>query len=508
MSDQFTSGRYAVMCITDRNYLIPTQVLIGSLLPHLDKNIDIVVMSKDVTLDDFSGSQFQGRVRKIVDFSRSPVFSKLKTLKSSVGSTHVAADAMAKLLLPFLFSEYERVLYLDVDMICCSDELNSLFERELGENLIAAVPDYKLSWHKHNTKLGLPSNKPYFNSGLILFDIPRCIGRFTEDLVLARTTAISRVNRFIDQDTLNHLYRGRVLHLEKKFNVFANVHLDYGKTLALKDAVKRKPKLLAFSGSELLKAYDERVILHFTSSSKPWKSRCGYENEWWEVCEKLALPISRPTQDLTGGTPKKRPLALRVQRSLERLSQKYLPGTNSQTLSRLDKHVAEIRSTAKVLENTANVQNVRVPVILDLAWVEFEGELTEELERVLSKYRFPTGCRIIVLPAFYNRTNILKRAWGIDFYTQESEISEGVYFKTPFLEYDLSGPSLHASWLRIENGEAPRPVPAGHWVRKHHDGSFERLSQPSFNLIEDGKRLLSSFPEHKYDNAIAALFQR
>jgi len=80
-----------------------------------------------------------------------------------------------RLLIPYIFKEASRVLYLDADTLVLED-LWSLWTLDLEENTVGAVPDY-LPCMKEGVanwqELKLDPQAPYFNSGVLLIDLLR-----------------------------------------------------------------------------------------------------------------------------------------------------------------------------------------------------------------------------------------------------------------------------------------------------------------------------------------------
>ncbi|MEJ6397456.1 glycosyltransferase family 8 protein [Yoonia sp. 208BN28-4] len=82
--------------------------------------------------------------------------------------------AYLRLALPdALGGDYDRILYLDCDIIVAGDELGAVFDLPLGDRPVAAVSD-SVKWKrpgkptKDQAALGVTG--PYFNSGVMLID--------------------------------------------------------------------------------------------------------------------------------------------------------------------------------------------------------------------------------------------------------------------------------------------------------------------------------------------------
>lgn len=495
----------AVVCITDRKYLIPTQVMLSSLCDHLAPGIEVFVLSKDVTLEDFSGFHFSSRVTGVIDHSNLSIFAEVSQRRFR-GKTHVTADAMAKLQLPFMFSSYRRVLYLDGDMVCCSSEINDLFEIDLGESLVAAVPDYKRARDAFRANLGVQEDEFYFNSGLVLFDIENFRETFTERLVADKTSALAGKVRFVDQDTLNYLCRGRVHYLGLKFNVFANVHMGNDVTLPLEDVIpKAGPTFLAFPESQLHDAMASRVMLHYTSSSKPWKTDCGHDDLWWKECARLDVPFRR--SDRPGAKAEiqksaKQSLArlkkalTEPQAALRRTLRKAYLGPIKQQLDLLASQQRALQAEVR----RAHPIRVRCPVIIDLSWASEHQTLTLELARIFENYSFELACCVLLDHAHGQRLNLLADAWKVQFVDSLERVAPGIYFKTPV--FGPTGSALHAEYLSLLSGEKVIMSEPGEWIQIS-PGSVSTLVA----IAPVGPSLVAQFSDRRYDSALGKLYR-
>ena len=81
---------------------------------------------------------------------------------------HVSSTDFFKFDLPDVLSDWDKVLYIDTDMIIQGD-LSQLFNTDLGEAYIAAVKDMAgMALESHHNRLGLGN---YFNAGMMLMNL-------------------------------------------------------------------------------------------------------------------------------------------------------------------------------------------------------------------------------------------------------------------------------------------------------------------------------------------------
>lgn len=170
-------------------------------------------------------------------------------------------------------AELPRALYLDTDTIVLRD-LRLLLATQLSGGLpVAAVRDPQNpvlglgialpGW----SELGLPAEREYFNSGVMLLDLDSCrerrIFERARDFLLRHPTNI----RFWDQDALNWSVDDDWQRLDRHCNTFALSPLvARGGFVHYAEAVVPLVELVA--------AEPMASILHFAGPDKPW--RPGY----------------------------------------------------------------------------------------------------------------------------------------------------------------------------------------------------------------------------------------
>ncbi|HSC87926.1 MAG TPA: glycosyltransferase [Polyangiaceae bacterium] len=494
--ERIPPGAKAVVCITDRNYLLPTKVMLSSLVRVLAPDVQIFVMSRDVRIEDFSDVAFRDRVTGVVDYSSSEHFAELS--KSGFrGRTHVSSDATTKLLLPFMFRNHQRVLYLDVDMICCSADINRLFELDLNGALVAAVPDAKIAFAPFRDALNLQPEKPYFNSGLVLFDIPACLAWLSERLVMDRTASIVDKVRFVDQDTLNYIYRNRVHYLELRFNIFANVHMGGGNTLPLEQVQQVAGEaFMSYPSTELLRALEERVVLHYTSSSKPWKMACGHDELWWQECEAIGLgskPAWSPKEEGPGWSAPLEPAKKAVRWSMRMARRVGRAGAFSA------RALGSLAMQPFLAE--APREALGVPTVVDLRWARRPDELRVELERLGRDYEFSAGATVLVADGFRDSLEQLRQAWGRSFALDETRLADGVHFRTELLV--ATAEQLAADSARVAAGQSPEEATLGEWIELRGGAvvaTRARFVRPDLSVI-------LKLPSAHYDEVLAAAYR-
>ncbi|MBO7042361.1 MAG: glycosyltransferase family 8 protein [Alphaproteobacteria bacterium] len=164
-----------------------------------------------------------------------------------------------RLMLPKLLPNVSRIIYADLDIIFCHD-LIDVYETDLGNNVIAAVPT---------------RTDHYFNSGFLLMDLDK----IRKEKIYPKwiKSSVEHDYKNPDQDVLNETLRGRVLFLPLKYNF----QLSHGSRI-----------FKIYSEAELDDLKHNLVTLHYSDYIKPWGEagkRPVFSAIWWDVAKKTGL---------------------------------------------------------------------------------------------------------------------------------------------------------------------------------------------------------------------------
>ena len=169
-----------------------------------------------------------------------------------------------RLFLPELYLQYDKVLYLDSDIVIRSD-IADLYNIDIGDNLVAATPDGAVQsteiFQEYVEKVvGVADYNNYFNAGILVMNLDelRKFGFQEKFLYLLSTVKFSVAQ---DQDYLNRLCKGRVKIIE-----------DTWDRMPIRgDTVKR----------------EDIHLVHYNLVSKPWHFEdILYKEYFWEYAEK------------------------------------------------------------------------------------------------------------------------------------------------------------------------------------------------------------------------------
>ena len=127
-----------------------------------------------------------------------------------------------RLFIPNLYPQYNKAIYLDSDITILGD-ISELYNEDLGENLLGAVPDASVGVIKEFAEyvervVGMADYKRYFNAGILLMNLEQ-MRKFdfqSKFLYLLETTKFSVAQ---DQDYLNRICKGRTKLLDSGWDV-------------------------------------------------------------------------------------------------------------------------------------------------------------------------------------------------------------------------------------------------------------------------------------------------
>ena len=234
----------------DNNYAPNLSVVIESIKENssLDYIYDIYVLNENISTD---------YINKLLEYNDDnititfcDVTEKLKEINEKLPTRDYYSNAIFyRLLIPELFLEFDKALYLDADIIVL-DDISKLYNHDVSNFYLGVVKDDVASSceeFKTYTKeaLGVDSTK-YFNSGILVMNLLK----FRQDKMLDKFINLLKQIKFYvapDQDYLNILCLDNVLYLSEDWNKAPL------KGVVLDDNVK---------------------LVHFKLTAKPWH----YEN--------------------------------------------------------------------------------------------------------------------------------------------------------------------------------------------------------------------------------------
>ena len=250
----------------DNNYIPFLAVTLESIVDNisLENTYKIIVLYKE--------NMSQENIEKINKYRRENFNIEFVDLKDKLGDIeeklytrdYYSKSTYYRLLIPELYKEYDKAIYLDSDIVLLTDIAN-LYNIDLEDNLIGAAPDEAIAnvkaFQEYAEKVvGVSSYHKYFNAGVLLMNLKELRNTKFQDkfLYLLETVKYSVAQ---DQDYLNRICKGKVKIIDGSWD--------------------KMP-----IGGRILRE-EELNLLHFNLISKPWLFEgIAYEEYFWKYAER------------------------------------------------------------------------------------------------------------------------------------------------------------------------------------------------------------------------------
>lgn len=260
----------------NNNYVPYLSTLINSINRNVTMEYDYEII---IAGFDISDRSIQKILSMDLQSNVNVIFRKIENEEMIINSSKWNFGRWSKelyitILAPYIFKEYDKIIYMDCDVINLFD-LAYLYNKEIGDNLVAAsrmlgrccmenngfgtrqVLDYEKD--KKISQLG-----NYFNNGIMLLNLKA----LRKEYSLKKLLNIISENEFelLDQDCINYLCKDRVLYVEAGWNWYPYTQKEFENVI---DLCPSKYKSYFWEGFKI-----QRNI-HFTIPVKPWLEPMG-----------------------------------------------------------------------------------------------------------------------------------------------------------------------------------------------------------------------------------------
>lgn len=253
------------------NYFVPAATTLKSILDSssTEARFEIIcLVSEDIPQrqKDILSRMAEGRMA-----------FRYVNLAGSLGEAYVdprySEAASYRLLLPEILQEFDKILYIDCDVIVRND-LSALFDSvQLDDKLLAAVYEAPIGNQAERWAAIGCDPEHYFNSGMLIMNLEQMRKEGTSAIFMKELHA--DYLEFPDQDVLNKVCRGRVLALSPKYNSIRTFFLPQYKNEFVR----------TYSSSEW-DAVQKTGTIHYTGG-KPWRLFTVKFGEWWRTYDTL-----------------------------------------------------------------------------------------------------------------------------------------------------------------------------------------------------------------------------
>ena len=268
---------FPIVFTGDDNYIKYISVTIASILSNANKN----VFYKFFIISDKINEETQLLLKNWINNHKNSsldfiILDELQEKDFFVNSRH-GKGAYYLLYIPKLFKDYERVLYLDGDVIVDYD-ISEMLDFDFENSLVIGVTDFVCGfvntnlpgYHDYFYKaLRLNNPEKYINTGVVLFNTDKITDLGLEDEFINIMNEIKEPKHH-DQSLLNAVIGkfGETKLINPKYNFLRgysdDINISY--SYIFKDTIL---KLLNLSKKENSPFY----IYHFLTNIKPWNSK-------------------------------------------------------------------------------------------------------------------------------------------------------------------------------------------------------------------------------------------
>lgn len=240
---------------TDDNYIHHTAAVVASVLSNAKRKDNYHFYILSTQLSDDNKKKFD-KLKKIkdcrIDYPKLDEQS-LAPFKAVKMHSHLTLATFNRLLIPMLFPQLDKMIYIDSDLIVLSDiaDMNNI---DVSGYYFAGVKDANSKGlvKKH----GYDPKYEYINAGVIIIN---CAELRKQDYFKKMLEQIGKIEaKTGDQDFINYCFHEKIKIISYKWNMYHKFHFEsYGGKQPMDDI-------------DYANAVKNPVIIHFVGPDKPW----------------------------------------------------------------------------------------------------------------------------------------------------------------------------------------------------------------------------------------------
>ena len=219
---------------TDNNYFPYMAAAIHSVMENSNKQqlYQIFVLYADTDISEENKVKLVNLIKVYDNFTVEYIDVTNYIKEYSFNTTFFPKESYCRLLIPYILDRYEKVIYLDCDIICLEDIAKILNDKPTDAvidgvrnifNLDKSINDCK----EYIAQLGIKKSQDYFNAGVLVFNTAAFTKTISQDKLFSMAN-LSHI-KYADQCILNIVCEGRVRFLDMAWNVMPvyNIKLQY-----------------------------------------------------------------------------------------------------------------------------------------------------------------------------------------------------------------------------------------------------------------------------------------
>ncbi len=229
----------------DDGYVTPILVALTSLNLNTKTKIDVFILTSGFSQENQS---LLNKLDKRLNHIQIKIISVDESyFKNLPVNKNWSTGIYYRYLIPLIFKDYQKVLYLDGDILVLKD-LTKLFATNIENYALAGVNDADLDFFLKKPLFN--KQNFYINSGMLLINIDKFKTKVNN--LFITTNMYKNTFTHYDQDAINLIFKDEIKLLPPKYNTLVNTEI---------------PSL-------------QTVIYHYSGQPKPWKEKAIHFYEW------------------------------------------------------------------------------------------------------------------------------------------------------------------------------------------------------------------------------------
>ncbi len=256
--------RIDVAFSSDNNYAQHMGVSIESLLQSYVSKHDLNIHILYKHLDDVHISNLQTLVKR---HGKSKLFfhciegEEFKDFP--LPNKYHPIEMYFRLKIAEIFPSLDRMLYLDSDIIVQSDISEIYFTEKIQDKMVMAVEEPSILNKRRLQSLGMASDMPYFNSGILLMNLRNMRKKGFKNKYINFINEYKNQILYGDQDVLNAVCEDDWEALPLAWNAYYFIYQRiYDETY------------YHYKKGDIYAAKRDPKIIHFNQHPKPWSAKC------------------------------------------------------------------------------------------------------------------------------------------------------------------------------------------------------------------------------------------
>lgn len=222
LKKEILNGEIPIFFSTDDNYVPFLEVTIRSLIANASKDYQYKIIVLNTGLNEENMAKVEALENDNFSIEFADISDHVKDIEHKLPNQyHFGLATWYRLFIQSLFPQYDKILYLDCDIIVLGD-ISELYFTDLEGNTIGGVIE---NWILHSPIFSLYTkeavgveSKNYINAGIMIMDL----AKFREQKIEERFVNLINTYNFNvidpDQAYINYLCKGKIKYLPFEWN--------------------------------------------------------------------------------------------------------------------------------------------------------------------------------------------------------------------------------------------------------------------------------------------------